>query len=113
MNDVRDTAVVILTGGRATRFPRKLERPIAGKPMLQRVVANAGAIGVAVFVAGSDEFSPQMASKLGIPFLHDRWPGGGPLRALVSACAHLPHARIFALAGDEICAGAELYRMLD
>jgi molybdopterin-guanine dinucleotide biosynthesis protein A len=105
---VNDVAIVILTGGRATRFPGKLERPIAGEPVLQRVYANAKATGLPVFISGSATLSPPLAGRLGAPVIEDRWPGGGPLRALVTACESLEHARIFALAGDEPSVDATL-----
>lgn len=107
------TAVVVLAGGRATRFPGKLAREVAGEPMLQRVCRNARATGLHVYVCGSDEFSPAIARGLGDAMLLDRWPGGGPLRALASACAALAYVRLFALAGDAPAVDAPLLQKLD
>ena len=109
MNDV---AVVVLAGGRATRFPNKLAQFVDGTPLLARVCSNACGAGWPVYVAGSDRFSPAIAHDLRIPLLTDRWPGGGPLRALFSACETLPYARVFALAGDEPNVGADLLKSL-
>lgn len=106
-------AVVVLAGGRATRLPGKLARPIGGEPMLQRVCNEARRMGLPVYLAGSRRFSPALAHRLNLPLLEDRWPGGGPLRALYSAAAALDCQRIFALAGDEVGAGAPLLRMLE
>jgi molybdopterin-guanine dinucleotide biosynthesis protein A len=107
------SAVVVLAGGRATRLPGKLERSIDGEPMLERVCRNARALGFPVYLAGSGEFSPALARGLNLPMLHDRWPGAGPLRALFSAADALDCERIFALAGDEVCAGVALFRALE
>ncbi len=38
---ISDLAIVILAGGRASRFPGKLEAPIAGEPLLARVYRSA------------------------------------------------------------------------
>ena len=102
-------AVVVLAGGRSTRFPGKLERHIGGQSMLERVIGNARETGLPVYVSGSRAFSPAVAQHLNVPILEDRWPGGGPLRALVSACARLECERVFALAADEPLAGAPLF----
>ena len=107
------TAIVVLAGGRATRLPGKLERSIAGEPMLERVCNNVVAIGVPVYLAGSRQFTPALGERLNLPMLHDRTPGAGPLRALLSAAGALACERLFVLAGDEVRAGAQLYRLLD
>ena len=92
-------AILILAGGASTRFPGKLERTIAGEPMLLRVYHNARAMGHPVFVAGKG-FAPEIDARLDCPVLIDRRPGGGPLRALVSACGEIGAERIFVMAGD-------------
>jgi molybdopterin-guanine dinucleotide biosynthesis protein A len=105
---VADAAIVILAGGEATRFPGKLERPIAGEPMLLRVYKNARATPWPVYVAGKGSFGEEVDARLDCPLLVDRWPKAGPLAALLSACAEIRHERIFALAGDEPNVGPEL-----
>ena len=107
-----DIAIVILAGGRATRFPGKLERRLDGESLLQRVCRNARTTGFPTYIAGSEQFSPTVAVGLGLPMLVDRWPGGGPLRALYSACASIEHARIVALAADEPSVGPEVIASL-
>ena len=104
-------AVVVLAGGRATRFPGKLAHAIGGETLLERVCRNARTAGVPVYLAGSEQLTP--AQRPNLPLLEDRWPGGGPLRALFSACESLQCDRIFALAGDEPNAGAALFRALN
>ena len=94
-------AIIVLAGGRATRFPGKLDRTIGGETMVQRVCRNARATGLPVYLAGSEAFTPASARGLDVAMLRDHWPGGGPLRALASACAFLDCDYVFALAGDE------------
>ena len=101
---------MILAGGRATRFPGKLERHVDGEPMLLRVYRNARATGLPVYVAAGAPLSDALATRLDVPVLLDRWPYAGPLRALLSACEALPHARMFAVAGDEPRVGADGFR---
>ncbi len=108
MNGTYDDAIVILAGGPATRFPGKLERRLDGEPILVSVFRNARATGLPVYIAGSERFTPSIAGELPAAMLVDRWPGGGPLRALVSACEALKCERIFAVAADEPRVGPDL-----
>jgi molybdopterin-guanine dinucleotide biosynthesis protein A len=112
MNAVADAAIVILAGGEATRLPGKLERPIEGEPMLLRVYRRARATAWPVYVAAKGSFSSGIDAQLDCPILIDRWPRGGPLTALVSACGSIPHPRIFALAADEPNVDAALLETL-
>jgi molybdenum cofactor guanylyltransferase len=95
-----DVAIVILAGGRATRFPRKLETAISGEPMLARVYRQFRETGPVV-IAGRGTFSPALDELLECPIVIDRWPDRGPLGGLLSAALHSNAARIFAVAGDE------------
>ena len=106
------TAIVILAGGRATRFPGKLACDAGGVPLLERVYRNARATGLPVYVAGSPPLLPTFAGALGAPLLPDRWPGAGPLRAIVSACAGLDCERVFIVAGDVPDVGRDVYDAL-
>jgi molybdopterin-guanine dinucleotide biosynthesis protein A len=107
-----DAAIVILAGGRATRFPGKLEQLVDGEPMLLRVYSNARATGLPVYVAAGADLPPSIAAHLDVPLLTDRWPHGGPLRALLSACEQLAHARVFVVAGDEPRVAADAFETL-
>jgi molybdenum cofactor guanylyltransferase len=92
-------AIVILAGGRATRFPGKLETAIAGAPLLARVYDNVRAAGP-VTIAGRGGFSPELEAMLDCPVVVDRWPDRGPLGGLLSAAYEIDARRIFAVAGD-------------
>jgi molybdopterin-guanine dinucleotide biosynthesis protein A len=107
-----DAAALVLAGGRATRFPDKLESVIDGEPMLLRVCRNAGSTGLPLYVAGGGPFAEAIATRLGAVQLPDRWPGAGPLRALLSAFDALACEWVFVLAGDEPRAGQRLLRTL-
>ena len=94
-----DVAVVILAGGRATRFPGKLEASIDGEPLLARVYRHLRD-AAPVTIAGRDTFSPELDALLDCPIVVDRWPDRGPLGGLLSAALELRAGRIFAVAGD-------------
>jgi molybdopterin-guanine dinucleotide biosynthesis protein A len=94
-----EAAIVILAGGAATRFPGKLEREIDGTPLLLRVYHRLRG-SRRVFVAGRGGFSGDVDAKLACPVIVDRWPGRGPLAALVSACGAIEATRVFAIAAD-------------
>jgi molybdopterin-guanine dinucleotide biosynthesis protein A len=98
---VVDTAIVLLAGGQARRFPGKLEHPIDGRAMLVRVYERVHAAGWPVYIAGQSSFSREVDAQLDAPLVIDRRPGGGPLRALLSACAAIRAERIFAVAADQ------------
>jgi molybdopterin-guanine dinucleotide biosynthesis protein A len=95
------TAIVVLAGGEARRFPGKLEHPVDGQPMVARLVDRLSTTGWPVYVAGKGTFSPAVDVRLAAPLLIDRFPRGGPLSALLSACTTIRAKRIFALAADQ------------
>jgi molybdopterin-guanine dinucleotide biosynthesis protein A len=94
-----DLAIVILAGGRATRFPGKLEAPLLGKPLLAHVYDALKEIAP-ITIAGRGTFSPELDGRLDCPIVVDRWPDRGPLGGIVSACMDLHASRIFVAAGD-------------
>jgi molybdenum cofactor guanylyltransferase len=106
------TAIVLLAGGQAQRFPGKLEHPIDGRPMLARVYERVRVAGWPVYVAGKASFSRDVDAQLDAPLLIDRRPGGGPLRALISACATIAAERVFAVAADQPRLDASVLRRL-
>jgi molybdenum cofactor guanylyltransferase len=93
-------AIVILAGGRATRFPGKLEWAVAGEPMLLHVYRNARATGCPVIVAARGSFGFAIDAALDCPISIDRLGYEGPLAGLASACDQVQQERVFALAAD-------------
>jgi molybdopterin-guanine dinucleotide biosynthesis protein A len=92
-------AIVILAGGRALRFPGKLEASLDGEPLLARVYRHVRDIAPTT-IAARDTFSGALDALLDCPIVVDRWPDRGPLGGLLSAAREINAARIFALAGD-------------
>lgn len=95
------TVIVLLAGGEARRFPGKLEHPVDGRPMIVHLFERVRTAGRPVYVAGKGSFSPAVDARLEAPLLIDRHPRGGPLNALLSACAMIRASRVFALAADQ------------
>jgi molybdopterin-guanine dinucleotide biosynthesis protein A len=93
-------AIVVLAGGRASRFPGKLEALVDGEPLVLRAFRAARATGWPVYVSAQGPFPAEIDRHLDCPVLLDRQPWGGPLRALHSACETVGHDRIFVLAAD-------------
>jgi molybdenum cofactor guanylyltransferase len=106
-----DLAIVILAGGRATRFPGKLEAALGGEPLLARVYHHVRDIAPTV-IAGRDTFSGELDALLDCPIVVDRWPGRGPLGGLLSAAHEASATRIFALAGDAPLVTADVVNTL-
>jgi molybdopterin-guanine dinucleotide biosynthesis protein A len=96
-----NTAVVLLAGGRARRFPGKLEHRVAGEPLLLRCYERVRAGGWPVYVAGASTFARETDARIDAPILIDRHPFEGPLRAFLSACATIAAERVFAIAADQ------------
>jgi len=106
-----DLAIVILAGGRATRFPGKLEAVLDGEPLLARVYHHLREIAPVV-IAGAGTFSGALDAALECPIVVDRWPGRGPLGGLLSAAYAVDARRIFAVAGDTPLVTADVARHL-
>jgi molybdopterin-guanine dinucleotide biosynthesis protein A len=104
-------AIVILAGGRATRFPGKLEATIGGEPLLARVYHHVREIAPTM-IAGRDTFSDALDALLDCPIVVDRWPDRGPLGGLFSAALETNARRIFALAGDAPLVTADIVNTL-
>jgi molybdopterin-guanine dinucleotide biosynthesis protein A len=100
MADAPTIAILILAGGRASRFPGKLEALVDGEPLVLRAFRAARATGWPVYVSAQGPFPAEIDRRLDCPVLVDREPWGGPLRALHSACEAIVHERIFVLAAD-------------
>jgi molybdopterin-guanine dinucleotide biosynthesis protein A len=94
-----DLTIVILAGGRATRFPGKLEADFDGEPLLAHVYRHLREVAP-VMIAGRGTFSDALDALLECPIVVDRWPDRGPLGGLLSAAYQTSAARIFTVAGD-------------
>ncbi len=97
----QSTAVVLMAGGRARRFPGKLEYVIGGRPILARCYDAVSAAGWPVYVAAASSFSRDLDAHLDAPLLIDRRPARGPLNAFLWANAAIRAQRVFAVAGDQ------------
>jgi molybdopterin-guanine dinucleotide biosynthesis protein A len=106
------TAVVLLAGGEALRFPGKLEHRIDGSPMLARCYDRVRAQGWPIYIAGKASFSRELDARLAAPLVIDRRPGGGPLRAFLDACAMVRAEHVFAIAADQPKLDAAVLRQL-
>jgi molybdopterin-guanine dinucleotide biosynthesis protein A len=95
-----DVAIVLLAGGRASRFPGKLEALVDGEPMLLRAYRAAQSTGYPVTITAKGSFNTTLERALDAPVVIDRWPAGGPLRALHGACGTIASKWVFALAAD-------------
>ena len=108
-----DLTIVILAGGRATRFPGKLEASFDGEPLLARVYHRLRNVAP-VMIAGRDTFSDALDALLECPIVVDRWPDRGPLGGLLSAAYETKTGRIFAVAGDApLITGALVAQLLE
>ncbi len=105
-------AVAILAGGRARRFPGKLEQPIGGRPMLAGVYEGAAATGWPVYLIGTRPLLPSIEG-IDARTIADAAPGTGPLQAFAAACAAIQEPLVVALAGDEPYVDAALLRDLE
>jgi molybdopterin-guanine dinucleotide biosynthesis protein A len=105
-------AVVILAGGRATRFPGKLERDIDGVPMVVRVFRSF-ADRFDVIVSCASPLARSLDARLPCPRVYDRSPDGGPLGGMLSACQALRARRLFVVAGDQPDVDASVFDELD
>jgi molybdopterin-guanine dinucleotide biosynthesis protein A len=104
----RRLCVVVLAGGASRRFGSdKLDAQLAGRPLLEHVVAGIGAAtpaGADLIVVGPERPLPMPAV-----FVRENPPGGGPAAALVTgleAALRTEAARIVVAPGDSPAAGA-------
>lgn len=109
---IDNTAVALLAGGDARRFPGKLEHVIDGRPLLVRCYERVREAGWPVYICARGSFSPELERQIDAPMLIDRRPGGGPLHAFLDACASIDARRVFAIAGDQPHVDASLLRRL-
>lgn len=94
-----DTSVVILAGGRATRFPGKLLADAGGMSLAVRVANNVRDVGPIVMSVAAGTPSDRFAS-IDCSVVEDDLPGRGPLEGVVSAARTVTTPWLFVVAGD-------------
>jgi molybdopterin-guanine dinucleotide biosynthesis protein A len=107
-----DVAIVMLAGGEARRFPKKLEQPIGGQPIVLRCYRALRATGWPVYLSGKGSFSDELDAQLDAPLIRDRRPGGGPLQAFAGVCDVIDAEKVFAIAADQPQMQPELLMLL-
>lgn len=93
-------AALVLAGGAGRRMggAAKPLLPVAGVPMLRRVLA-AVADAHPLIVVGPPELAPELPP--GAVLTREEPPGGGPVAALAAGAAHLPaHGLVLVTAAD-------------
>ena len=97
--DDAGAAVIILAGGKATRFPGKLERPIGDVPMLAHIYRSVQGLCPTYICLSADS---DLAHKLQLDaeILVDREPLRGPLPTLLDAFEVVRELRAFVVAAD-------------
>jgi molybdopterin-guanine dinucleotide biosynthesis protein A len=92
--------VVILAGGRATRFPGKLTASAGATSMVVRVLANLRAASDEIVISTSAELATTIGALVDATVVVDREAERGPVGGMLSAFGSMRSSRIFAAAGD-------------
>lgn len=90
----------MLAGGRATRFPGKLDVTLNGRSILERVVRALRALSDEIVLSVGTDFDPAIAEALGVRAVVDEAPARGPLGGLLSVAPGLRKRWLFAAPGD-------------
>jgi molybdopterin-guanine dinucleotide biosynthesis protein A len=104
--------VIILAGGRASRFPGKLALDAGGVPLLVRVFRNVRTAGPVYVSAGASSFGDEIDAALEARVIVDREPGRGPLGGLHSVLPNVHEPYVFVVAGDAPFVDASVVREL-
>ena len=92
--------IVILAGGRATRFPGKLTADAGAMPLVARVLHNLRGASNEIVVASSRDLAAAMRRLVDVPVVEDAEAARGPIGGLLAAFATMRASPIFAAAGD-------------
>jgi molybdenum cofactor guanylyltransferase len=86
---------VVLAGGRSRRFGGidKTRLPLGGRTLLRRALDTLAPVTTAQFVVGG-------APQHGLPVVPDRFPGAGPLGAILTALDTIDTSHALFLAAD-------------
>jgi molybdopterin-guanine dinucleotide biosynthesis protein A len=96
----RRFGVVVLAGGRATRFPGKLTADAGDAPLVVRVFRNFRNSPCEIVVASSRDLAPIMRMLVDTPVVVDAEESRGPVAGLLAAFETMRSTTIFAVAGD-------------
>lgn len=107
-----NAGVVVVAGGEATRLPGKLALDAGGVPLVVRTYRNV-ASGRETFISCKATFAPEVDALLDAPLVVDRWPGRGPLAALVTTMSRMRSPFVFAVAADSPFVESAFLRALE
>jgi molybdopterin-guanine dinucleotide biosynthesis protein A len=94
----RRATAIVLAGGRSTRMGRdKTLLPVAGRPMIERVVSQLRPHFSQILISADDAAKFQF---LGLEVVPDRIPGEGPMMAVASALERSENDINFVVACD-------------
>ena len=100
MKPEHEVTIVLLAGGKATRLPGKLTRPIGDEPMIVRVYRRLASTGRPCIVSVREPLPAALAQHISALTVEDAYGDVGPLGALASAVVHVRTPLLFAAAGD-------------
>jgi len=97
-SDTAPLAVAILAGGSSRRMGRdKSLLPLAGQPLLARVIERCAQLQVEMFLVSNQ---PTVHQQFGLPMVGDVLPGAGALGGLYTALLHSPAPDVLCVACD-------------
>ncbi|RJR47930.1 MAG: molybdenum cofactor guanylyltransferase [Desulfobacteraceae bacterium] len=107
---VKDTAGVILAGGKSQRFGKnKSFIPIDGTPLIEKVVnVMTSVFGHCLIVTNT----PEEYAHLGLPMVQDVIKGVGPLAGILTGLKTIRHQYGFFVACDMPCLNSPFVRYL-
>ncbi len=91
--------ILILAGGKATRFPNKLRYRLEDVPMLVRVCRTFSS-SFPTYVSCSMRDVGHLDTPPRCTVVPDRWPDRGPLGGMLSTMEVMRSPLVFAIAGD-------------
>ena len=105
--------IVLLAGGRATRLPGKLFRPVGDEALVVRVFRQLTRSGRPCIVSVREPLPQELARHLPAPSVIDTYDDAGPLGGLASAAKQVQTPLLFAAAGDLANIGPEVIDALE
>ena len=103
--------LALIAGGKSSRMGRdKAFVPLAGKPIIERILARTADLGQAETILITNR--PQAYAHLGLPMFADILPEKGALGGIYTAIARSAHPYTLALACDMPFVNARLLRYM-